>query len=286
MGRLADKVAVITGGTRGFGLALAQAFIREGAAVVIGSRSAAAVDQAIAGLKTDGVRVDGLACNVGDRLQVQALADRAIASFGQFDIWINNAGISGTYGPTIDLQPEKFEQVVQTNIMGTYYGSQVAMSHFLMRGHGKLINVLGAGARQPTPYQNAYASSKAWIRNFTIALAKEYKDSGVEVFPFQPGLMTTELLSEVEVIEGHAARLKVFPAIIRMWGRPPEVAAQKVVWLAGSATDGKSSLEATMLTRGAMLGGGLHELWRRVTRQPLDEMKLNLKIVPSALKKN
>ncbi len=286
MGQLTDKVIVITGGSRGFGLAMAKAFLDEGAAVMICSRSAASLDRAVADLKIDHARIAGVPCDVGDRSQVQSLADRTLAAFGRIDVWINNAGVAGTYGPTIDLQPEKFLQVVQTNILGTYFGSQVAMSYFLSQRRGKLINLLGAGARKPTPNQNAYASSKAWIRNFTLALAKEYKDSGVEVFPFQPGLMTTELLSEVEAIEGHEARLKVFPTIIRMFGKPPEVAAQKAVWLASDATNGQSGLEVTVMTRGAMIGGALREGWRRVTRQPLVEMKLNLKVIPSALKKS
>ena len=178
---LNGKTAVITGSTRGFGLSMAQEFARQGAAVVVSSRSAEAVEQAVAGLRAGGVRASGLACDVSDLAQVQALAEHAIMTFGALDVWVNNAGLSAPYGPTIHVFPERFTQVTQTNVLGTYHGSLVAMRHFLEGGGGKLINILGRGERGPQPMQNAYASSKAWIKSFTLALAEEYKDSGVGV---------------------------------------------------------------------------------------------------------
>jgi glucose 1-dehydrogenase len=139
---LVDKIAVITGGARGFGLAIAQAFIHAGAGVVLTSRYPETVQKTVTTLRSQGARVSGMACNVIDPQQVQALADFAIDTFGRFDIWINNAGLTAPYGPTIHIQPETFEKVTHTNILGTYYGSLVAMRHFLNRGEGKLINVL------------------------------------------------------------------------------------------------------------------------------------------------
>jgi len=94
----------------------------------------------------------------------------------------------------------------------------VAMCHFLWQNHGKLINALGSGASNPTPYQSAYASSNAWVRSFMLVLAKEYQESGVSVLAYNPGMMTTDLLTSVSVVEGYEDKLKVFPAIIRMWG--------------------------------------------------------------------
>ena len=174
MGALEGKVAVITGGTRGLGLAIARAYIREGAAVVVASRSAEAVTAAVAQLQTPTARIAGISCDVGDLAQVQALKDYALATFGALDIWINNAGIAGPYGATAHIAPDMFTAVLQTNIIGTYNGSWVAMQHFLPRHQGKLINILGAGARRPMPMQNAYTSSKGWMKNFTSMLAQEY----------------------------------------------------------------------------------------------------------------
>ena len=88
--------------------------------------------------------------------------------FGNIDIWVNNAGYGGIYGPTATIDPQDFERVMRTNIFGEYYGSWVALQHFLAQGTGgKLINLLGRGDTTPVAFQNAYASSKAWVRNFT-----------------------------------------------------------------------------------------------------------------------
>ncbi|MEZ4833883.1 MAG: SDR family oxidoreductase [Caldilineaceae bacterium] len=279
MSRLHGKVAVITGGTRGLGLAIAQAYAKEGAAVVVASRTESSVQRAVTSLQADGARAGGVTCDVGDVKQVQALVDYAVDTFGRLDIWVNNAGISAPYGPTLEVPPERFINVIQTNILGTYYGSIVAMQHFVAQGNGKLINLLGRGDKQPTANQNAYSSSKAWIRNFTLALAAEYKASGVGVYAFNPGLVLTELLSDLEVMAGHEQEVQPLKIVTRLWADPPEVPAQKAVWLAGPATDGRTGLSVTALTKTRLISGVLLEAWRRLSGQPLPEMKLNVQSV-------
>ena len=268
MGLLTNKVAVVTGGTRGLGLAIAQAYAREGASVMIASRSSASVERAVALLKASGAQADGLACDIGDQAQVRALTDRTLKTFGRFDIWVNNAGLSAPYGPTIDIPSSRFEAVLRANIWGTYYGSIAAMKHFVSRDTGKLINLLGRGDKEPVPMQNAYASSKAWIRNFTLALAKEYKNSGVGVYGFNPGLVMTDMLDRVEAMEGYEERVRPLETVARMWGNPPAVPAERAVWLASSATDGRTGLEIHVLKPTVIMGGLLRELGRRLTRRP------------------
>jgi len=279
---LADKVAVITGATRGLGLAIAHAYGREGAAVVIASRSTEAVDEAVASLRAEGIQASGRPCDVADLAQVEALAGHAREAFGRLDIWVNNAGTAGIYGPTAHITAEAFTQVLQTNILGVYHGSLVAMRHFVPQGRGKLINVLGMGARRPAPLQNAYGSSKAWVRSFTLALAKEYADSGVGVFAFHPGMMRTAMLQRVDVIAGCEERLKVFETIVRMWANPPEVPARRAVWLASSATDGRTGLEVQATAAFHLLRGALRELWRRLLRRPGEPLEITIRTVPPA----
>jgi NAD(P)-dependent dehydrogenase (short-subunit alcohol dehydrogenase family) len=218
-----------------------------------------------------------------DPLQIEALANFAIQTYGHFDVWVNNAGVAGPYGATLDLTPEQFLSVLRTNMFGVYYGSSMAMRHFLPRKSGKLINILGAGSRKPAPNQNAYGSTKAWIRVFTLALAAETKDSGVGVFTLQPGLMNTDLLTEVVTFQEHAQRLRDFmPFLIRAAGKKPEVAARKALWLASSATDGKTGLDVSVGSRLGFTLGFLREGLRRLLRLPTRPVVMNVTTIPSA----
>ena len=166
--KLHGKIAVITGSTRGLGLAMAHAFAAQGARVVVSSRNAAAVTSAVTALRSAGGQASGQVCDVAELGQVRALMEHARSTFGVPDLWLNNAGLSAPYGPTVKVPPERFLQVLGTNVLGTYHGSLVAMEQLVLRRSGKLINLLGRGDRRPVPKQNAYASSKAWIRSFTL----------------------------------------------------------------------------------------------------------------------
>jgi glucose 1-dehydrogenase len=176
--------------------------------------------------KQQAAQASGLPTDVGELDQVKALADHAAQTFGKIDIWVNNAGIGGVYGPTASIDPELFERVIRTNIFGEYYGSLVALQHFLAQGNsGKLINLLGRGDRQPVKFQSAYASSKTWVRNFTLALAKEYAETGIGIYALIPGLMNTALLRKIEIVKGYEKKLKSLSVVIRLWAKPLDVPA-------------------------------------------------------------
>ena len=274
MGQLDGKVAVITGSTRGLGLGIAQAYVREGASVVITSRSPEAVNEAVWAVRQQGARVSGFPIDVAELAQVQALAEHAIQTFGTFDIWVNNAGFGGVYGPTALVEPQDFERVLRTNILGTYHGSMTALNYFLTHGrHNKLINLLGRGDKSPTPFQIAYGSSKTWVRSFTLALAKENASNKrhLGIFALNPGLVDTDLLRKVDVVQGYESQLKNFGTIIRMWANPPAIPAEKALWLASSATDDKTGIEIQALGFPRIVSGALGELSRRVSRQPLPD---------------
>lgn len=285
-GFLLGKTAVITGGSRGLGLAMAEAFGAEGAAVVLGSRSPEAVAEAVRRLEARGVRVTGLACDVISRSQIAGLAEHARQTYGGFDIWVNNAGISAPYGPTADVDPVLFERVVATNVLGVYHGSMAALGEFLPKRSGKLINLLGRGDRQPAPYQSAYGSSKTWVRSFTLALAREYRDSGVGIFAFNPGLVLTDLLLQPEVIAGREGDLHgAYGFIVNAWGSPPESPARKAAWLAGPATDGQTGRVVSLVGLGTILGRTFRWILRRVAgRAP--SAAIQPRTVPSHLKTN
>lgn len=265
---LEGNTAVITGSSRGLGFAIAQAFANEGARVVLAARSEAVLMQVVEQLKTQGYEVIGVVCDTSNLQEVESLASKAVSTFGRLDIWVNNAGVSGPYGTTISVSPERFKRVVDTNILGTYYGSYAAMAIFLAQGSGKLINLLGRGADGPVPFQSAYASSKAWVKNFTKSLAKEYAKSGVEVMAFNPGLTITEMLTQVDVVPGFEKTVAPLATVMQIWGNPPEMPAQKALWMASSATDGKTGLTVNYLSTWRMMAGLGKELVRRITGRP------------------
>lgn len=285
MSDLIGKTAVITGGTRGLGLVTAREFLAAGARVVISSRTEQAVQQALESLASAAPETSmaGMACNVAELAQVQALADFAIQRFGGFEVWINNAGLSAPYGPTAHIPNDLMERVFKTNILGTYHGSVAALAHFGPRRLGKLINILGAGANRPVPYQNGYASSKAWMRVFTLALAKEYRSRGVGIFAYNPGLMFTEMVGDVEALEGYEKRVNALETVLRMWGNPPEIPARRLVWMASAATDQQTGKVYKELTTGRMLGGALKEGLRILLRKHPGEKRLTIRSVPPAL---
>jgi glucose 1-dehydrogenase len=279
------KVAIVTGASRGLGAAIVRTFTEAGATVVLAARSKTAIQATAAALTAAGHPAEAFPCDVSDPRQVEALARFAIDRFGSFDIWVNNAGIPGPYGATLDLSPEQFLGVLRTNLFGTYHGSQAAMRHFLARKTGKLINILGAGSKGPVPNQNAYGSSKSWIRVFTLALAREYKDSGVGVYALEPGLMETDLLTEIETYPSFEKRLREFmPFLVRAGGRKPEVAARKALWLASAATDGRTGLVVRTGSMFGFLAGFLRQGLRQLFHLPVRPVALQIKILDSAFK--
>jgi NAD(P)-dependent dehydrogenase (short-subunit alcohol dehydrogenase family) len=280
---LKDKVAVITGGSRGLGLAIAQIYARAGAKVVIASRALRSVDLAVDSLRASGYQATGLACDVADIAQVEALAQHAIQTFGRIDIWVNNAGLSAPYGPTVHIPNRDFLNVINTNIVGTYNGSIIAMRYFLAQKSGKLINLLGRGDTGSIALQNAYSSSKVWVRNFTKTLANEYKNSGVDIFGFNPGLVKTEMLSNVHAVQGYEKKMNPLRFIAMLWGNDADVPAEKALWLASDVTNGKNGLMVTVLTPGFMLRRILTTGLRWLLRHPFEMMDLNISLVQPEL---
>jgi glucose 1-dehydrogenase len=279
---LKDKVAVITGGSRGLGLAIAETYARAGAKVVIASRTLRTVDLAVDSLRKSGYQAAGFACDVADLQQVEALAQHAVQTFGRIDIWVNNAGLSAPYGPTAHIPSSDFLPIIQTNIIGTYNGSVVAMRHFLPQKSGKLINLLGRGDTGSIPLQNAYSSSKVWVRNFTKALAIEYKDHGVDIFGFNPGLVKTEMISNVQAVKGYEEKLNPLRFVTMLWGNEVDVPAAKALWLASSATDGKNGSMVTVLTKWMMLSRLIGLPFRKLLNRSTEMLNLNVTSVEPA----
>jgi NAD(P)-dependent dehydrogenase (short-subunit alcohol dehydrogenase family) len=195
------KIVVITGSTRGIGYGLADAFLALGCVVTISGRSREVVDQAVAELsaKHGAERILGYPCDVREYQQVQALWEAAKAHFGHVDIWVNNAGIGHPQVDLCQLSPERIEAVVGTNVLGTMYGSKVAVQGMLDQGFGAIYNMEGLGSGGGGPRVQGtlvYAVSKAALRYFDEALAQELRDTPLLVGALNPGMVATDLVTK------------------------------------------------------------------------------------------
>ncbi len=273
-----EQVVVITGAARGFGFALAQAFVRAGARVVLSDLHADAVARAVEALGPGG-QARGWPADVRSLDQVRALAQRTLQAWGRFDVWVNNAGLASPSGELVDMAPEDARRIWETNALGVFHGTKVALAHFLPRRQGTLVNIYGAGSfLRPHSPAGLYAASKAWITSFTRTLAKELRDSGVRIIGFHPGVMPTAMLTRVQVRgEGGRARLQRVAWVLRALGRPPEVPAQRLVDLVAHSR--KPFVEYRMLRPWHVLAGFVQVLWAR-WRGTYQEVPITLEVLP------
>ncbi|MEW1811747.1 SDR family oxidoreductase [Pseudarthrobacter phenanthrenivorans] len=266
--QLRGRVAVVTGSSRGLGFAMARELGLHGAAVVLAARSADAVAAAVERLRAEGITASGRRCDTGVLADVEAVRDEALAR-GTLDIWVNNAGTSGVFGPTASTPEDDFTRVVRTNILGTFHGARVALPVFLAQGHGDLVNLYGQGDQGPVALQNAYASSKRWVRQFTETLRLETKGTGVRVHGMNPGLVETNLLGRVSSQAGYEQRLGALQVVVGLWGQDAREAARPIVGLVtGDAPEYRFLTGRRLVTHG--LRNVLHGRLRRRNRMPLD----------------
>jgi len=190
---VSGKVVVVTGGTRGIGRGLVEAFLDRGCAVAFCGRSAASVDATVEALQ--GRSVVGVVADVTDEAGMTKLWDEATATFGRVDVWVNNAGISAPRAPFQELSVSQVRDVLETNLLGSVTGSSVALRGFLGQGRGQLWNMEGFGSGgQMVAGMATYGASKRAVTYFTKALLKDTKGTAVQIGLLSPGIVVTDLL--------------------------------------------------------------------------------------------
>eukprot|EP00884_Botryococcus_braunii_P018479 jgi/Botrbrau1/5314/Bobra.0391s0026.1 len=194
---------VVTGGARGIGKAMAREFLMAGDRVMITGRTPGAVRKALSDLREEvgeGCWVSGLNCEVTSPASVERLADAAQSQMGQIDVWINNAGCSGSFKSFLDAEPEQIQTVVTTNLMGSLLCTRAALRRMAGQERGGHIFMMdGAGADGlPTPQYAAYGATKAGIAHLMGSLQEEAQMQGlpVGIHTLSPGMVLTDLLLE------------------------------------------------------------------------------------------
>ncbi|WP_462322645.1 SDR family oxidoreductase [Halochromatium sp.] len=218
---MAAPVVVITGSTKGIGLAMAHAFLSRGCRVVVCGRDAERVEQTVDSLGTQTIRerILGQACDVGDPDQAQALWDAAIRHFDRVDIWINNAGLNSIEQDFWQHDPEPIQAVIQTNLLGTLYGSRVAARGMIAQGHGRIYAMEGWGSgNERRRGSTLYGTSKAAIRYFARSITAELRSTPVQFGTLNPGLVDTDLLA-LSTRSGREGQVKRF---LNLLGDRPE----------------------------------------------------------------
>jgi NAD(P)-dependent dehydrogenase (short-subunit alcohol dehydrogenase family) len=192
-GRLAGKAAVITGGDSGIGRAVALAFAREGADVLIAYLSEESDAQmTVRAVEAAGRRAIAVAGDIGDEEHCRQLVQRALQEFGHLDILVNNAAFQMTHQGIEDLPSEEFDRTFRTNVYAMFYLCKAAL--LKLRKGGAIINTASIEAYQPAPSLLAYASTKGAIVTFTKALAQQAIKQGVRVNAVAPGPVWTPLI--------------------------------------------------------------------------------------------
>jgi 3-oxoacyl-[acyl-carrier protein] reductase len=188
---LNGKTAIVTGGTKGIGRAIAEALVREGINVAISARHEEEVAQTVADLNEMGEgRATGAVCDVRDYDEVKALIEHTIAEFGGVDVLVNNAGI-GKFGRVDEMSPEDFRAVIETNLFGVFYCCHLSIPEMKRRGGGYIINISSLAGTNAHPQMTAYNASKFGLNGFSEALMQEVRADRIKVSYIMPGSVNT-----------------------------------------------------------------------------------------------
>jgi NAD(P)-dependent dehydrogenase (short-subunit alcohol dehydrogenase family) len=184
------KVAVITGGSKGIGYAIAETLVKNGANVFICARDKSELKRTIGDLSRSG-RAEVEVCDVRSESQVRMMLEECERVFGGVDILINNAGI-GYFGKTVEeISPDEFRQTIETNLFGVFYACHLAIPMMKRRGGGYIINISSLAGQNPHPKMAAYNASKFGLNGFTEAMMQEVRQDNIKVSYICPGSVNT-----------------------------------------------------------------------------------------------
>ncbi len=239
---LVGKKAVITGGGRGIGKAVARTLCEAGASVLVASRTTAQVEAVAAELASAGHDARFAKLDVTDERSVQALAAEANDKLGQVDILVNNAGIA-TSAPVKAQSLEEWNHVMAVNATGTFLCTQAFVTDMAARGWGRVVNIASIASRMGAPYISAYTASKHAVLGFTRAVAAEVAKKGVTVNAVCPGYVDTEMTIEsVERVmkQTQLGREDALAAILRTASQTRLITPSEVAFVVASLCNEKA----------------------------------------------
>ncbi len=239
---LKDKVSVVTGGSGGIGKAIAAAFAREGASLVLVSRTGAELEKTKHELASAHSKVEIYPADVSREEEVKSLMDFTLDKFGTVDILVNCAGVQGPIGPITDIDEKEWFEAIKINLYGTFLCIKAVLPVMMKKNSGKILNFSGGGAVSPRPRFSAYGTSKAGVVRLTETLAGELEGCNIGIHAIAPGAVNTRML-ELVLAAGEAAGKDEMAKALKQkqeGGVPPPKVAELAVFLASDKSDGLS----------------------------------------------
>lgn len=223
------RVVVITGGSRGIGLATAKAFAAQGDQVIITGRDAGRLKSAAEQIRSER-RTDSALCDVRDLRSVDQAFQQIASHYGKIDVLFNNAGVAHALAPVEKLAPEVWRAVIETNLTGTYLVTRAALP--VMSAGSSIVNNLSIAALQPFSGMSAYNAAKFGALGFTKALREELREKGIRVIALLPGATSTEIWQQFWPEAPREKMMKpetVAQAILHAVSAPPEAAVEELM---------------------------------------------------------
>lgn len=194
---LKDKVAIITGGSRGIGKAIAERFAQEGCNLMLASRTKSELEKTAKSInKQFSVKVCSYQTDIGIENDVASMVRQTITEFGKIDILVNNAAIIGPMGEISEINGQEFFDTLKNNIGGTVFCTKAVIPYMKSQKQGCIINLSGGGGLYPLPYYDAYSASKAAIVRLTENFALELEEFNINVTAISPGAVNTKMFDE------------------------------------------------------------------------------------------
>lgn len=237
---LSGQVAIVTGGGRGIGRAIALAFARAGAAVAVAARSQDQLDETVALIDAEGGRALAVVAEVSDRFSVELMVAETERRLGPVDLLVNNAGAPGPAGPLWENDPDEWRRCIEIMVSGPFLTCHAVLPGMVGRRRGRIINVTSGIGNRSFPYLSAYNVAKTAVTRLSETLAAETSEYGIAVFAMAPGLVRTQMPSQIGDSEGGRRWLPGFGENAEAHAQPPEKAAALCLSLASGQADALS----------------------------------------------